>query len=189
MSQVIEALVRARLEERDQRQTQRDGVVHDEVLGWLDLPDPVEVAIPLVFAAWCEMKSLRSLPALPASVALFVLEHAVDIAEVAPVVKEISDAHLARGFADPTATWPVPVAMNSAAKIEPPRSWPKALKQRFPELPFDVQTYLAPHEAQRDRVVRRAQNEAAEARKQLAQAQQTTAANQAKRDHESEDSH
>jgi hypothetical protein len=53
---------------------------------------------------------------------------------------------------------------------EPPKSWTKEAKLRFLELPADLQAYLVIREKQRDREVRRAQNEAADARKALAKA-------------------
>jgi hypothetical protein len=55
---------------------------------------------------------------------------------------------------------------------EPPRSWTKEAKLRFLELPADLQAYLVVREKQRDREMRRSQNEAAEARKALASIQQ-----------------
>lgn len=49
--------------------------------------------------------------------------------------------------------------------IEPPSSWTKEAKERWNALPPDTQAYLAEREQQRDREVRRIQNEAAEVRK------------------------
>jgi len=49
--------------------------------------------------------------------------------------------------------------------IEPPRSWTKEEKERFYSLPRETQEYLANREQERDREIRRSQNEAAEARK------------------------
>jgi hypothetical protein len=51
---------------------------------------------------------------------------------------------------------------------EAPRSWSKEAKLAFLHLPPEIQVYYAAHEKQRDRVVRRAQNEAADLRKKLA---------------------
>jgi hypothetical protein len=63
--------------------------------------------------------------------------------------------------------------------IEPPRSWTKEEKERFQSLPRETQEYLANREQERDREIRRSQNEAAEQRKvveterqQVAQARQ-----------------
>ncbi len=49
--------------------------------------------------------------------------------------------------------------------IEPPRSWTKEAKERWSALPRETQEYLSNREQERDREVRRSQNEAAEARK------------------------
>src|SRR5437588_12045861 len=46
--------------------------------------------------------------------------------------------------------------------LEPPRSWTKDEKERFKSLPRETQEYLANREQERDREIRRSQNEAAE---------------------------
>jgi hypothetical protein len=56
--------------------------------------------------------------------------------------------------------------------IAPPRSWGRAEKIAFLNLPRDLQLFYSEREAQRDQEVRRCQNEAAKARKALAEAQQ-----------------
>jgi hypothetical protein len=53
------------------------------------------------------------------------------------------------------------------APIEPPRSWTKEARERFASLPRETQDYLASREQERDRELRRSQNEAAEQRKAL----------------------
>jgi len=53
------------------------------------------------------------------------------------------------------------------APIEPPRSWTKEARERFTSLPRETQEYLASREQDRDRELRRSQNEAAEQRKAL----------------------
>jgi hypothetical protein len=59
--------------------------------------------------------------------------------------------------------------------IEPPRSWTTEEKERFQTLPRELQAYLTEREQERDRDLRRRQNEAAEARKAV-EAQQAEAA-------------
>ena len=76
--------------------------------------------------------------------------------------------HVALGVADPTLGGDVAAAVSDIAGIAPPRSWPNDRKQRFNSLPYDLQVYVAAHEASRERAIRRAQNEAANARQQLA---------------------
>ncbi len=49
--------------------------------------------------------------------------------------------------------------------IDPPRSWTKAEKERFNSLPRETQEYLHTREQERDRDLRRSQNEAADLRK------------------------
>jgi hypothetical protein len=51
--------------------------------------------------------------------------------------------------------------------IEPPRSWTKEAKERWQSLPRETQEYLASREQERDREVRRSQNETAEKLKGL----------------------
>jgi hypothetical protein len=70
-------------------------------------------------------------------------------------------------LADPTLGGVAAAAINDLAGIDPPRSWPHDRKQRFGSLPYDLQVYVASHEAQREKALRRAQNEAATARQKL----------------------
>jgi len=60
---------------------------------------------------------------------------------------------------DPQASEPAP--------IEPPRSWTKEAKERWQSLPRETQDYLASREQERERELRRGQNDAAEARKAI----------------------
>lgn len=63
--------------------------------------------------------------------------------------------------------------------IEPPRSWTKEEKDRFQSLPRETQEYLANREQEREREIRRSQNEAAEKLKGMsAKEQQLEAARQ-----------
>ncbi|WP_354269646.1 hypothetical protein ACE102_21875 [Bradyrhizobium sp. vgs-9] len=62
--------------------------------------------------------------------------------------------------------------------VEPPRSWGKEEKQSFLQLPRDLQLYFAKREKQRDDAVRRAQNEAAQARREMKELQAKLAASE-----------
>jgi hypothetical protein len=66
--------------------------------------------------------------------------------------------------------------------IEPPRSWSKDEKERFKALPRETQEYLAERETERDREIRRTQNEAADKLKGLTAKEQ--AAEQARLQYE-----
>lgn len=122
-----------------------------------------------MFVRWCELNDVIACPAAPASVARFVSHCApLGINRLWPAVQDISRMHLSLGLADPTLGGPAADAMNAVAAIAPPRSWPGRFKERFRALPYDIQDYLAAHETQRERALRRAQNEAAAASRKLA---------------------
>jgi hypothetical protein len=122
-----------------------------------------------MFAKWCELNGLAACPAAPAQVARFIVEGApLGIERLWPAIQDISRLHVSVGLADPTLGGVVAEAISDLAGIEAPRSWPGAHKMRFKLLPYDLQIYVAAHEAQRERALRRAQNDAATARRQLA---------------------
>ena len=124
--------------------------------------------LPAEFVAWCKQNSLASLPARPASIALFVLENGhVGIDELARMVVGISRCHLRRGQADPTSGYPVSAALNHLAEIDAPVSWPKEMRPRFSELTYALQQYLAASDREQTRMIKRAHQEAADARKKL----------------------
>ena len=104
-----------------------------------------------------------------------------------PAVQDISKAHVALGLADPTLGGAAAAAISDAAGIDPPRSWPDDRKQRFKSLPYDVQVYVAAHEAQREKALRRAQNEAADTRKKLAALQRPQCETQPTKGNEADD--
>ena len=122
-----------------------------------------------MFARWCELNGAAFCPASPAAVARFVADcGSLGIGRLWPAVQDISRAHVSLGLADPTLGGVAAAAISDVAGISPPRSWPDDRKQSFKSLPYDVQVYVAEHEARREKAVRRAQNEAAAARQKLA---------------------
>jgi hypothetical protein len=121
------------------------------------------------FACWCEMMNVRSCPTRPAVLACFIVKMSATIpaAELLRAVTDIADWNLSFGLANPAATPTVLAALNEIVTVEPPRSWPTEQKMRFRALPHDLQSYIAEREKDRDLVVRRAQNAAADARRKL----------------------
>jgi hypothetical protein len=67
------------------------------------------------------------------------------------------------------------VAAKVSDLVTPPRSWGHVEKVAFLKLPRELQVFYSKREDQRDREVRRCQNEAAEARKTLLETQQQLA--------------
>jgi hypothetical protein len=124
-------------------------------------------AAPL-FARWCELNGASFCPAAPATVAKFVTDcSALGIARLWPAVRDISRTHVTLGLADPTLGAAVSAAVGDIGGLTSPRSWPDEFKQRFKSLPYDVQAFVVEHETQREKALRRAQNEAAVLRKKL----------------------
>jgi len=122
-----------------------------------------------MFVRWCELNGISPCPAAPAAVARFVTDcGSLGIERLWPAVQEISKLHVSAGLADPTLGGAAAAAVSDLAGIDPPRSWPDDRKQRFRSLPYDLQVYVAAHEKQREKALRRAQNEAAVARQNLA---------------------
>jgi hypothetical protein len=122
-----------------------------------------------MFRTWCEHNGVRFCPAQPTSVAQFVLDHApLGIEALAEIVADIAEFYSALGLSNPAATWIVAAALDRVGDIAPPRSWPKAFKARFALLPLSLKKYIADHDAQREKALRRAQNEAARAKRALA---------------------
>jgi hypothetical protein len=167
----MQALITASLQDREQREL----ALRTTVARHLDLPAPPEgdrSGWP-VFKAWCEQKDITPFPARPPAVAYFILENAdLGIKELLRIVKSISLVH--ESVADPTAGGAVPAALNKIAPIPAPRSWPKAEKVRFRDLPYETQKYLSGRDFEINREIQQAKRDAAQARKDLAAIQQPT---------------
>ena len=122
-----------------------------------------------MFVKWCELNGLSPCPAAPAHVARFIVDCTpLGIERLWPAIQDISRLHVSVGLADPTLGGVAAGAIADLAGIDPPRSWPADHKPRFKSLPYDLQVYVASHEVQREKALRRAQNEAANARRELA---------------------
>lgn len=95
--------------------------------------------------------------------------------EAAPPEPEAApqpDTELAEANAAPLEEAPgdIPGEIETAETlpaIEPPRSWTKEEKERFNSLPRETQEFITRRETERDREIRRSQNEAAEQRKAI----------------------
>ena len=143
-----------------------------------------------MFARWCELNGASFCPATPAAVAKFVTDCAsLGIGQLWPAVQDISKMHFALGLADPTLGGVVAAAVNDIAAIAPPRSWLNDRKRQFKSLPYDLQVYVAAHETQREKALRRAQNEAASARQQLAAPRKLDNQNEQKAEADEHDPH
>jgi hypothetical protein len=134
-----------------------------------------------MFGKWCEINGVSACPAAPADVVRFVNDcAALGIERLWPAVQEISNMHAAVGMADPTLGGVTAAAIDKIAGVAPPRAWPGEKKLRFRTLPYDLQLFVAAHEIQREKAIRRAQNEAASARQKLGLPKQSDPTNGSK---------
>ena len=92
------------------------------------------------FGKWCIINKRRPLPAAPSDVAAFIrdCEPIASLAEIWRFITEILVSHLENNLADPTVGGQPSVALNAISRLEAPRSWPKAMKERFKDIPYDV---------------------------------------------------
>jgi len=175
-SPVVRALERARLEAQVADWERREAAMRTALVRRLGDQRPAEVAPEqaralTAFRLWCEENGVRHCPARPEAVAQFVLDHAAaGLETLIEVTAAISQSHSQLGLANPTATWMVASALQRVGDVDPPRSWPKAFKGLFAELPIQLKRYIAKHDAERERVLRRAQNEAARAKRAVVMA-------------------
>ena len=128
-----------------------------------------------MFVRWCELNGASPCPAAPETVARFITDCAsLGIERLWPAMQQISKMHVLLGLADPTLGGGAAGAISEIAGVAPPRSWPEFYRERFRSLPYDVQAYVASRETQRERALRRAQNEAASLRKRIADLESPT---------------
>jgi hypothetical protein len=126
---------------------------------------PPEVQQHLVpFLDFCARQRVRSLPCRPTSLAAYLQwekDRHTPKEKISATLSAVEQLHNAANWGNPIAT-PLVRVTTAASTIEPPRSWPKEEKQLFTELPVEIQSVLARREQDREKTMRRAQNEAAE---------------------------
>jgi hypothetical protein len=122
------------------------------------------------FAKWAALNGVQALPASPAAIGKFVDDiAALGIEKVWDQVQQIVREHYVRNMPDPcTGMTPSTEAINRISGMKPPRSWRADAKSEFMWLPYPVQFEINRREIDRDREVRRLQNEVAELKKHAA---------------------
>jgi hypothetical protein len=139
------------------------------------LPQPPELdehtkLLLAPFVQWCSSVGVRHVPAAPATCATYILNQAkVGVApeRIAAEAQAIEKLHDQCNLANPLQTRAARLALDQVLKIEPPRSWPKEEKAMFAHLPVQIRHIITARENDRERALRRAQNEYAEAKKRL----------------------
>jgi hypothetical protein len=151
---------------RDQIKAWDDG---ERKLGATIVAPEVELSADLrsrlgPFFEFAESKSVRRLPARPATVAAWIRFQAslvVPTEQILAALLAIEAAHDRHSLANPVRTAVVRAELNSIVKVDPPRSWPTAEKGMFALLAPDVRHIIALREQQRDNEIRRLQSKVA----------------------------
>jgi len=118
-----------------------------------------------VWQQWCAKSNVAAFPALPAAISIFVLNCGLPGDRVEKILGSIGAVHESEGKADPTLSPVVIAAVNQVLPpIEPPK-WPRERKADFGRLNRELQKFIVAHERQIVTEMRRAQNEAARAKR------------------------
>jgi len=161
-SPVLAALANARAQE----QADQDRALTAKVLAHLKMPAPQgDKSQWPAWQAWCAKSNITPFPALPAAVAVFVLNNAA-LGNLEKVIASVGAVHEADGRANPVLSPIVIEALDQVLpRIEPPSGWPKDRKADFGRLDRGLQKFIVAHERQIVTEMRRAQNVAAAKRK------------------------
>ena len=155
-----------------------------EQLG-LDVPKTIlstdTVARLDFFAKWAAAKGVRKCPCKPHVLAAFAWEnHSLGVPQqqTLAILKAVEEQHHHFNLSNPAATKIVWAAVETICKAEPPRSWTKAEKAEWVLLPPDIRQAISRREAERDKALRRSQNELADLKKRHAVADEAASSKQ-----------
>jgi hypothetical protein len=171
MAQLAELVAQAKANEL----AQNEAALAHQIAAQLPQPPELDEQTQLLlvfFVQWCGSIGVRHLPAAPTTCAMYILNQAkVGIApeRIAAEAQAIELLHDQCGLANPMQTRAARFALEQVLKIEAPRSWPKEEKAMFMHLPVQIRNIILTREIDRERNLRRGQNEIAEQRKALEQ--------------------
>jgi hypothetical protein len=150
---VLAALANARQAERDAEER----TLTAAVLANLHMAPPMGDCSH--FATWrtfCAGKGIVDYPALPAAIAIYILNSAALGERLVKVVASISAVHQANGKADPTLSPIVIAALDSVQPpIQPPRGWDGEHRSTWAALPRSLKIYTAFRENDRDSALKK----------------------------------
>jgi hypothetical protein len=122
------------------------------------------------FIEWCRVANVRHAPAKPITIAAYILDQAgAKPVRLMEQIGAIESLHAHFGFANPVATLLVRFAIADVLNIEAPQSWRQAEKLLFAALPEEIRITVFRREQERDKALRRKQNELAERLKAVAE--------------------
>jgi len=119
------------------------------------------------FVNYCQVQRVRIVGAKPTTIAAY-LQYQAELGLTADKIleqaKAIESLHDALGLPNPVATLVVRSVLEAALKTEPPRGWRSDEKFFFQQLPPEIRAVIARRENDRDRELRRLQNQTAQLR-------------------------
>jgi hypothetical protein len=130
-----------------------------------------DVAQPNNFINWCKQQEVRSCPAKPSTVAAYIREyreHKDREDLVLAKLTAISAMHGRHGLSSPVHTAVVRTVLETMFRDEAPRSWKPSEKELFLFLPVEIRLTILRREKDREKQLRRMQNELADAHKKKA---------------------
>lgn len=164
----------ARRREQAEAWSKGEAAVAAEVVLRAQLPPPPDLSEDdrkslQPFVQWTTQKNARYCPAAPLTISAFVLAQAATGASTDKLLQQldaIGRLHDRHNLANPCATWTARAALESVIQTDPPRSWTKAEQQAFVQLPSEVKAAISRREKDRERALRRTQNELAAMKRQ-----------------------
>ena len=124
------------------------------------------------FVQWTADMGVRYCPAAPTTVGAFIIaQSASGITEkvILTQIAAIEQMHDSVGMPSPVATTAARFALQQVVRAEPPRSWTKPEKLLWAQLPPEIRAVIRRRDADQEREMRRAQNEAGDLRAELRQ--------------------
>jgi hypothetical protein len=121
------------------------------------------------FVSFCSFNGVKHVPASPQVIAAFIRAEeklCTPPERIAATTAAIELLHDKHGLANPVACAAPRTELERILKIEPPRSWPRPEQLIFAALPPEIRAIVGRRDKQRETALRRAQNEAAEAKRQ-----------------------
>jgi hypothetical protein len=128
------------------------------------------------FLDYCGIVNVRYLPARATTVASFIFKQfdsGVKPDTIFDQLAALERLHDQFDMANPVATSAARAALGEVASTESPRSWPQADKELFKTLPPQIRNVILNREKDREKTLRRAQNEAGDLRRLLKTAADT----------------
>ena len=134
--------------------------------------DETTIALLQPFIQFCSAAGVRSCPARPHAVCAWILSEAkrgTPADRILATLSAIEEWHDRSGFANPVTTSVTGFALDQVIKTEPPRSWTRLEQGMFRHLPPEIRAAISRREHEREKTMRRSQNEAADLRHKLKQ--------------------